>query len=102
MRLQKQKMWLQQSLADETARLAALDKSIGIASNDHVAPNVAGMIRVHSGEYGKRGNFKLFIVGALQDFAPAPLSTPALLEMVVEHFGLNFITKSERDPRNSA
>jgi hypothetical protein len=60
-RLQKHKMWLYQSLAVDAARLAALDKATGIASGEQIAPEAAGMIRAHSGEYGKSGNLKSFI-----------------------------------------
>lgn len=94
--LQKHKMKLHQLLANEQERLAAMDIATGVAYNDQVAPDALGTIRAHAVEYEKRGNLKSFLASVLRNSAPTPLNTHILLDMTVEHFGLDLVGKAER------
>lgn len=82
-------------LAEERARIAALDTSIGLVSGDLVAPSAAGTVRAFSGRYGKRGDLKAFIIDELQKAAPAAVATSTIVFGAIANFGLIFPTIGE-------
>jgi hypothetical protein len=83
-------------LADREKRLAALDSSIAAAYQNRVAPDAAGTVRAFAVEYRTRGSLKALLVKMLQDAAPGSLDTLTILQRTIDHFGLSFVTKAER------
>lgn len=95
-RLQRYKTQLPGILDEKRARIAALDASIQLASDDRVAPTAAGTVRAFAGRYGKRGDLKAFIVGELRAAAPSAAGTSAIVRGAILHFGLNFAKTVEQ------
>lgn len=94
-RLQRCKTQLPHILSEMQVRLAALDTSIRLASEDQVSPTAAGTVRSFSDRYGKRGDLKAFVIKVLQDAVPEALDTRTVVQRAIVHFGLDFTTHSE-------
>jgi hypothetical protein len=84
-------------LADRKKRLAALDSSIATAYQNRVAPDAAGTVRAFAVEYRTRGSLKALLLKMLQDAAPGSLDTLTIVQRAIDHFGLSFATKAERN-----
>lgn len=83
-------------LAAQQTRLAALDSTIVAAYDNQVAPGAAGTVRAFAVEYRQRGRLKALLVDMLRDAAPDSLDTLTILQRVIDHFGLSFATRAER------
>lgn len=76
--------------------LRALDTVIA-TSYPNVNPAAGGSIQAWAGKYGQRGNLKKFLLSQVQRAAPGSLATGALMNTVVDHFGLQLNSVRERN-----
>lgn len=95
-RLLAAKTQLPRILAGEQARLAALDTTIALASEDRALPTAGGTVRAFCSQYGKRGKLKAFILERLAAAVPNSVDTATLANQAIAHFRLVFVTLAER------
>jgi len=82
-------------LHDTQVQQDALDLAIGQA-NSNVCPDAAGKVQAWAGKYGSRGALREFVAKLLQDVAPQPLTTGAIMSAAQLHFQLVFENTDER------
>ena len=90
--------YLQAAIAKKdrlTTELAALDQTLVIYDSG-IRPNEIETIRSWSGQYGKRGALKDFLIETLKSRAPEFVSSTELSLIVIMRFSLHFEHKEAR------
>lgn len=77
------------------ASIDAIDATMELA-HPRVRSASAGEVSAWAGKYGKRGGLGEFIEHALQQAAPAPLTTTVLIDLASVQFGVTFPLPTDR------
>lgn len=92
--LERRRGLLDAEIARLHSQVAALDTSVRLVER-RVRPDVAGSVRRHRENYGRRGALQAFLVQSLQDAADVGLSAREVTLMASAQFGLDFVSKAE-------